>query len=81
MLLDQDYVYTGHPNNRMCMKMKREHYNQISEFILNTLNVEIEVTILALIEKANFSFGDQFKGEIALYIYRVKLDMETRAAF
>jgi hypothetical protein len=78
MLLEQDYVYTVHSKDRISVRMKREHYNQISEFILTTLKAQIEVTILELIEKANLSFGEKFKGEVAWYIYGVKLDMEAR---
>jgi hypothetical protein len=78
MCFEQDYIHTIHPNDRLSVKMKREYYVQISDFILTILNDEAEVTILQLIEKANVRFHDQFREETAWYIYGVKLDMEAR---
>ena len=78
MVIECDYVQTSHPKVGAGVKMKRDCYEQICEFILNTIEVEKEVTINKLIEKANYSFWDRLKDETGRYIYYVKLDLEVR---
>jgi galactokinase len=78
MTLQEEYLQTVHPDDRIGVKMKRERYNEICDFILNTLEEEKEITINRLIEKANYRFWDQLKDETGWYIYHVKLDMEAR---
>jgi galactokinase len=78
MTQHEDYLHTTHPNARVGVKMKRDRYDQISDFILNTLEGEKEMTINKLIEKGNYRFWEQLKDETGWYIYHVKLDMEAR---
>jgi galactokinase len=78
MTHQEDYLHTTHPNARVGVKMKRDRYDQISDFILNTLEGEKEMTINKLIEKGNYRFWEQLKDETGWYIYHVKLDMEAR---
>jgi galactokinase len=78
MILEYDYVQTSHPKAGAGVKMKRDCYEQICEFILSTIDNEKELTINKLIEKANYCFWDRLKDETGRYIYYVKLDLEVR---
>lgn len=78
MIVEYDYVQTSHPKAGAGVKIRRDCYEQISEFILNTIDSEKNLTINKLIEKANYCFWEQLKDEIGWYIYYVKLDLEVR---
>jgi galactokinase len=78
MTLQQEYLQTVHPDDRVGVKMKRDRYNEIRDFILNALEEEKEITINRLIEKANYLFWNQLKEETGWYIYHVKLDLEAK---
>jgi hypothetical protein len=73
-----EYCYTVQPKGAVGVKMKRDHYRGIGDFILEILDAEGQCTINDLIDMAKIRFGDQFKQEIGWHIYKVKLDMEAR---
>ena len=58
--------------------MLKSHYDQMASYILSLLDNDDNVTLNALVEKAQADIPDSIDSDIAWYILQVKLDLEAR---
>ena len=71
-------INTLHPARKTGVVMHEKIYAMVSEFILQAVYEEKELTLTSLLEKAELNFNDPLEGNLAWHFLHVKLDLEAR---
>lgn len=76
--MEKDKILTLHPKGKKGVNISIAKYEQIKNFILETLTFEQEITFENLTELAIVRLAGNFDGSVLWYITTVKLDLEAR---
>jgi hypothetical protein len=76
--MEDDRIQTLHPTGKQGVNISRQKYEQIRDFILQSLLESGQTTYQALVEHAITELEGKFEGSIPWYIVTVKLDLEAR---
>jgi len=71
-------ILTLHPQGKKGVNISRAKYDQITAFILDTLQRKQEITFEELSDLAVSTLTDKFEGKVLWYLVTVKLDLEAR---
>jgi hypothetical protein len=71
-------INTLHPARKTGVVMHEKIYAMVSEYILQAVYEEKELTLTNLLEKAELNFSDPLEGNLAWHFLHVKLDLEAR---
>lgn len=74
----EEKIYTRHPEGKKGVHILKRRYDTISNYILETLRIENEITFRELSVRAIQDLSKTFDGKVAWYIVTVKLDLEAR---
>jgi len=77
-MISDDRIMTLHPQGKKGVNIKREKYETIKDFILNTITEHEVITYEKLDEMAVDLLSQTFEGKVGWYIVSVKLDLEAR---
>jgi hypothetical protein len=72
---DTDKIELKRPWGKSDLVILRKNYETLSLYILHTLEVQGELTLIDLLEGANKKFSAKFSGEVML---TVKYDLEAK---
>ena len=76
--MNDDRILTMHPTGKKGVNILRSRYEQIRDYIMDTIKEEGEITFSDLGDKAVDDLSESFDGKVLWYITTVKLDMEAR---
>ena|SRR5687767_2185146 len=78
MSINENLMITLRPDGRPGIRMTREDYNLLAEFILSHMHKYKEITIQELLETAESEFTSKFLSNTGWYALSVKLDLQAR---
>jgi len=76
--MKEEKILTLHPQGKKGVNISLAKYEQIKEFILNTIRTKKEITFKDLTDLAVSELTDKFDGKVSWYVVSVKLDLEAR---
>lgn len=74
----EEKILTLHPQGKRGVNILKRRYDQIHDYILDTLNDKSEITFDELSHNAVKDLSSTFDGKVLWYVVTVKLDMEAR---
>lgn len=78
MVRESEVVETLRPDGKKGITLQRLVYEELSSFILTTLDTEEEVTLNKLLDEGQLSLKAPGVRDMAYLILQVKLDLEAR---
>ncbi len=69
---------TVHPQGKKGVNILKSKYDQIAQFILDTIEKEGAITYQEVSDRAETQLGPTFDGKVVWYVVSVKLDLEAR---
>jgi len=76
--MEEERILTKHPAGKNGVNILLSRYEQIRNYIVDTIKEEGEITFSDLGDKAVEDLSDSFDGKVLWYITTVKLDLEAR---
>lgn len=76
--MENEKIMTLHPQGKTGVNILRRRYDQIKDFIMQTLSERAEITYQELDKLAVRELKDSFDGKVGWYVVTVKLDLEAR---
>lgn len=77
-MMKEKRIMTMHPQGKKGVNISLLKYEQIKQFILDTVSKNNEITFEALTDLAVSKLTDKFDGKVIWYVVTVKLDLEAR---
>ena len=74
----EDKILTQHPQGKKGVRIDRQKYERLAEYIINSLRKHEVLTFSQLSDRAEKDLGDTFDGSVLWYLVSVKLDLEAR---
>lgn len=74
----EEKILTRHPQNKKGVNISKKKYDQMSEFILETLSGHESLSFSDMGDIAVEQLTGKFEGSIMWYYTSVKLDLEAR---
>lgn len=71
-------IMTLHPQGKAGVNIVKKKYDQIANYILDTLQEHQEMTYQDLDKRAVADLSETFDGKVGWYVVSVKLDLEAR---
>ena len=78
MSVNENLMVTLRPDGRPGIRMTREDYNLLAEFILSQMHKYKEITIQELLQTTESEFASKFLSNTGWYALSVKLDLQAR---
>ena len=78
MGVNENIMVTLRPDGRPGVRMTRDDYNLLAEFILSQMQKYKEITIQELIEITEQEFASKFLSNTGWYALSVKLDLQAQ---
>lgn len=78
MKTTEEKIMTLHPKDKKGVNILKRRYDQVVDYILNTLEKYPNITYDELSQKANADLSGSFDGKVTWYVVVVKLDLEAR---
>lgn len=75
---DEPRIMTLHPQGKKGVHILLRRYEQIKEFIMNTVEKDGPITFEELSDRAVDELTPVFDGKVLWYVVSVKLDLEAR---
>lgn len=75
---NEEKIMTLHPQGKQGVNILKRRYDQIKDFILNTIKEHEVITYEKLTDLAVDQLSATFDGKVVWYIVVVKLDLEAR---
>ena len=76
--MEEERILTRHPAGKKGVNILLSRYEQIRNYILDTIREQGEITFSDLADKAVDDLSESFDGKVLWYITTVKLDLEAR---
>lgn len=76
--MEEERILTRHPAGKKGVNILLSRYEQIRDYIIDTITQEGEITFSELGDKAVDDLSESFEGKVLWYITTVKLDLEAR---
>ncbi|MEM6726329.1 MAG: hypothetical protein AAF598_19965 [Bacteroidota bacterium] len=77
-MLDDTRIMTLHPKGKKGVNILKDKYDQIRDFIVQTVEARGAISFEALSDLAVDQLSKSFDGKVLWYVVTVKLDLEAR---
>lgn len=74
----EEKFLTRHPQGKKGVSISRKKYELIKDYILTTLQQEVQISYQELNDRCVKDLSPTFEGQVAWYVVTVKLDLEAR---
>lgn len=78
MIINENLILTLRPDGRPGIRMTKEDYTLLADFIVSCMQKHKELTIQELIDTAALEFDQKFRSNTGWYALAVKLDLQAR---
>ena len=78
MTVKEARIVTLHPQGKKGVNISKAKYEQMKQFILETIQAKQEISFEALNDLAVSKLTGKFDGKVTWYMVTVKLDLEAR---
>ncbi|MFZ6008975.1 MAG: DUF6958 family protein [Bacteroidota bacterium] len=76
--MKEQKILTQHPAGKRGVNISLAKYDQVKDFILETIRKKKEITFESLSDLAVEKLTPAFEGKVLWYVVTVKLDLEAR---
>ena len=78
MNLDLEKIELKRLGRKKGLVLLKKHYDLLCTFILNTLQLHREMTLIELLDAADKKLNSKFSGDVSWVLLHVKHDLETK---